>query len=191
MFNSTSRECTTTKCQRRRRKTHYQLLTECPINNIPNVDGTVWLIAMIQKAQSLDIERLSCLIDVDSLAVTAQCVNVACVDDISAIDFEAYAATAVRSLASYAIKKHQFCSVILSCRRRKFCHSRRMTARVSPQRRSMLQLYDALQANCMTFHHATKIRTQSRPAFVSFFPSVISQAAIPPLSCLSFPAFTS
>ena len=190
MFNSTSRECTSTKCQRRRRKTRYQS-TACPINNTPNVDGIVWLIAMILKAQSLDMERLSCLIDVDSLAATAQCVNVACVDDISVIDFEAYGATAVRSLASYAIEKYQLRSVVSSCRRRKSSHSRRMTAHVPPQRRSMLQLYDALRVNCMTFHRATTIRTQSRPAFVSFFSSVISQAAIPPLSCLTVPDFTS
>jgi hypothetical protein len=31
----------------------------------------------------------------------------------------------------------------------------------------------------------------SRPAFVNFFSSIVSQAAMPPLRCLSFPAFTS
>lgn len=84
-----------------------------PINNIPNVDGTVWLIAMIQEAQSLDMERLSCLIDVDFLAATAQRVNVACVDCMSAIDFKAYRATTVDFLASHTIQKYRFSFIVL------------------------------------------------------------------------------
>ena len=94
-----------------------------PVNNIPNVDGTIWLIAMIQEAQRLDMERLSCLIDVDSVAATGQRVNVACVDDMFAVDFEAYGATAVELLASYTIR----ISVLFRCLTRCFLESNQMS----------------------------------------------------------------
>jgi hypothetical protein len=84
-----------------------------PDNNIPNVDGTVWLIAMIQEAQRLDMERLSCLIDVNPVAATGQHVNVPCGGDLFAIDLEVYIATAVRLLASYTIKMYRFRFVVL------------------------------------------------------------------------------
>lgn len=84
-----------------------------PVNNIPNVDGTVWLIAMIQKAQRLDMKHLSCLIDINSVAATGQHVNVPCGDDLLAIDLEVYIATAVRLSASYTIKTYRFCFIVL------------------------------------------------------------------------------
>lgn len=84
-----------------------------PVNNIPNVDGTIWLIAMIQEAQRLDMQRLSCLIDVDSVAATGQRVNVPCGGDLLAIDFEVYVATAVRLLASCTIRRYRFHAAFL------------------------------------------------------------------------------
>ena len=76
-----------------------------PVNSIPDVDGTIWLIAMIQEAQGLDVDSFSSHIDPDSTAASGQHINVPCGEHEFAIDFEYYGATAVSLLAGYTMRK--------------------------------------------------------------------------------------